>query len=334
MDEFLVVGSGSAGRRHSITLRQLFPSARISLVKRSNSKQPLDSLVDASIEVKNAFDLKQLRKPKLIVIASPATLHFSDLEALATLSNNFLIEKPLAANATDAKQIANLARLLNLKISVGYHLRFSDTPQALKEAMERYGDGNIELLKLSYGQHLRFWRRDVAAENSVTANKSLGGGVLRELSHEIDAVSYITGQPVNVLESTIAFTGAPTDGIVETSAAFTLKCPDALVRLHLDMTSDIPYRHWDVEYKTFLLRADLLGGTVTKIEHDGTEQLLFGSKADERDRAARDLLMFAATGIHQSKIEPCSVEQGVRVLNIIEAVEESATSGKIVSISE
>jgi hypothetical protein len=89
------------------------------------------------------------------------------------------------------------------------------------------------------------------------------------------------------------------------------------------MTSDIPYRHWDVEFKTFLLRADLLGGTVTKIEHDGTEQLLFGSKADERDRA-----------IHQSKIEPCSVEQGVRVLNIIEAVEESATSGKIVSISE
>jgi len=303
-------------------------------VKRSNSIQPLDLIRSSNIDILTSLKDGIATQPSFVAIASAATLHHTDLEELSRSCSTFMLEKPIAVNSKDGHEIRRLAVQRSLRITVGHHLRFSDTPLRLHEEICRQGKNSLTSVSLAYGQHLRHWRPGVSADNSVTARKDLGGGVLRELSHEIDAISYLAGHPAVVQESQISYDGAPTDGRVETSADFTLSGSGIQSRIHLDMTTDVPYRHWDAVFPTFTIRADLLAGSVTKILNDGSTEVLYIAEPGERDRAARSLLTFAITGEHDSTIGSCDVAQGVHILNTIEAIEKSAMSGKPVGIAE
>ena len=333
-ERFLVIGSGSAGRRHALALRRIFPSAAITVVKRSTSQQPLETLRKSDVQIVDSLENGVLNSPDFIVIASPATMHLDDIAYLSNHCSRFLLEKPTAASSHDARAIHALASDANLHVVVGHHLRFSDTPLALKNAVDSICEESPSGLALAYGQHLRHWRPGVTQETTVTALKNLGGGVLRELSHEIDAVSFLGSPPTVVHSARLSFEGAPTDGQVETSADFLLESNHLTTSIHLDMTTDVPYRHWNAIYSTFMLRADLLNGTVTKLHPDGTREQLFAADTGERDRAAIALLRFSIFGTPHGPVNACDIAQGVRILNTIEAVEQSAKSGKPTEIAE
>ena len=128
---FLVVGSGSAGRRHARALRDLYPRSIISVVKRSPSEQPLESLHERDISVVHSLKDGISSSPTFVVIASPATMHLADLDQLSNYCATFLLEKPIAASASDGQRIHDLVTAKGLRVTVGHHLRFSDTPLAL-----------------------------------------------------------------------------------------------------------------------------------------------------------------------------------------------------------
>jgi predicted dehydrogenase len=168
----------------------------------------------------------------------------------------------------------------------------------------------------------------------VTARRDLGGGVLRELSHEIDVAWLLAGPLRTVSHATLSRTGAPTDGLVDTVADFTMTSHDIGVIIHLDMTTDAPYRRWEAEFDDHSLCADLLAGRVVRTYTDGREHVLHESTPGERDRAGIALLR-VALGIDRVHIPaPCDVHHGLRILNTIDAVELSASSGKPVAIRE
>ena len=333
-NRFLVVGSGSAGRRHALGLRELFPTSKITVVKRSQSTQPLAVLHERGIEIADSLERGIELDPTFSVIASPATLHFTDFEFLSRHCSRFLLEKPIASSTRDAQLIHSLATSRGIEVVLGHHLRFSDTPLALKKEMEVTNKEVLPTLSLSYGQHLRHWRPGVPQEQTVTAMKSLGGGVLRELSHEIDAASFLASKPHIVQSANLSYDGAPTDGEVETNADFVLKSHMTTVTIHLDMTTEVPYRHWDATFPSVTIRADLLNGTITKLHEGGAVEQCFVAEPGERDRAAKALLRFAIFGTPNSPVGGCDTAQGVHILNTIEAIEESAVSGKSIDIAE
>ena len=333
-NRFLVVGSGSAGRRHALGLRELFPTSRIAVIKRSQSTQPLALLHEREIEIVDSLERGIAFGPTFSVIASPATLHFTDFEFLSGHCSRFLLEKPIASSTRDAQLIHSLAASKGIEVVLGHHLRFSDTPLALKKEMAMTNEKVLPTLSLSYGQHLRHWRPGVPQEQTVTAVKSLGGGVLRELSHEIDAACFLASRPHVVQSANLSYDGVPTDGEVETSADFVLKSRMTTISVHLDMTTEVPYRHWDAIFPSVTIRADLLNGTVTKLHEGGAVEQCFVAEPGERDRAAKALLRFAIFGAPNSPVGGCDTAQGVHILNTIEAVEESAVSGKSVDIAE
>ena len=331
---FVVVGSGSAGRRHALALRFLYPDAPITVVKRSSSLQPLDVLHTANISIVPSLEEACSAKPDFAAIASPATLHRADLEYLSRHCSRILLEKPIAAELIDGQQIIALAERAGLQVSIGHHLRFSDTPRAFLDEVSHHSTMHLRHIGLSYGQHLRHWRPGVPSEHTVTARHDLGGGVLRELSHEIDAAWLLAGTLKTASNVALSRSGAPTDGLVDTVADFTLTSDEVSVTIHLDMTTDVPYRKWEAVFEDVSIRADLLAGTVTQIDASGHSRLLHESEPGERDRAGVSL-MRAALGIADDDDRfPCDIHQGLRILNTIEAVEESAASGKPVAIRE
>ena len=331
---FVVIGSGSAGRRHALALRALFPDAPITVVKRSPSLQPLDVLHAANISIVPSLEEACSTKLDFAAIASPATLHRTDLEYLSRHCSQFLLEKPIAAELIDGQEIVTLAERTGLQVSIGHHLRFSDTPRAFIDEVSHHSSSHLKHIGLSYGQHLRHWRPGVPSERTVTARKDLGGGVLRELSHEIDAAWLLVSTLRTACHALLSRSGAPTDGLVDTVADFILTSDEVEVNIHLDMTSDVPYRMWEAVFEDVSIHADLLAGTVTRVDADGQTRLLHESEPGERDRAGISL-MRAVLGIGDDDARfPCDIHQGLRILNTIEAVEESAASGKPVAIRE
>ena len=56
--------------------------------------------------------------------------------------------------------------------------------------------GSVRNVIIEAGNDLRRWRPDTDYKSSVSASARLGGGVLRELSHELDYLMWIFGKPV------------------------------------------------------------------------------------------------------------------------------------------
>ncbi|MGA1707059.1 MAG: Gfo/Idh/MocA family oxidoreductase, partial [Candidatus Nanopelagicaceae bacterium] len=115
-NRFLVVGSGSAGRRHALGLRELFPTSKITVVKRSQSTQPLAVLHERGIEIVDSLERGIELDPTFSVIASPATLHFTDFEFLSRHCSRFLLEKPIASSTRDGQLIHSLATSRGIEV--------------------------------------------------------------------------------------------------------------------------------------------------------------------------------------------------------------------------
>lgn len=333
MSEFLVIGSGSAGRRHATALRKIFPAASISLVRRFDSSQPLESLGNQNIQILSSISEGLNLRPRLAVIASAASRHLADFSEVCGHVDCILVEKPLALVAAEGISMINLAENTASRVFVGYHLRFSETVIAFHDLIRTHRSTPPTKFQLAYGQHLRHWRPLSPAEHSVTARRDLGGGVLRELSHEIDAVHYLGFRPTFVSGVELRFDGAPTDGLVETSADFTLESSDTSALIHLDMTTEIPYRYWDAIYPDTMIRADLLNGKIIRYSQDEAS-VIYESAHEERNRAGEALLQAVLDPSGHNKIGLSDIHHSLQILNTIEAIEESARSGKRVAIRE
>lgn len=120
------------------------------------------------------------------LICNPTSMHIPT--ALTVPQLPLFIEKPLSHN------LDNLDKLTG-KILVGYCLRFNKSLQIFKRKI----DGQkIKSAKIVCHSWLPDWRPNQDYRQSYSAKKSLGGGVLLDLSHEIDYALWFFG-PVNVL---------------------------------------------------------------------------------------------------------------------------------------
>ena len=72
-----------------------------------------------------------------------------------------------------------------------------------KEQIKSNKIGKILSIRSEVGQYLPSWRPELDYRDSVSANKDLGGGVLLELSHDIDYISWIFG-PIKWVQSYIS----------------------------------------------------------------------------------------------------------------------------------
>jgi len=170
-----VVGAGSIGQRHQRLLQEL--GHEVVVVSKSSKSAKYKSLTDALAQEHFEY----------VVLASPTSQHFADLRVL--IEKNFigsvLVEKPIFDRSEKLKP--NRFKLL----AVGYNLRFHPAIIWLQETLPQLGA--ISSVNFYVGQYLPTWRPDSDYRTSSSAKTDSGGGVLRDLSHELDLVQYIFG---------------------------------------------------------------------------------------------------------------------------------------------
>lgn len=331
----IVIGTGSAGRRHALTFREIFPDSQIDIVKRSRSVQPLESLEHRRINLLSEIPRIENHQYDIAVIASPSTFHLSDTKSLMSISRTVLIEKPLTSDINSALELKQILNNSGKKSGVAYHLRFSETVIVLKEKLQMLGLGKMISANLKYSQDLLLWRPNVDPSQSVSAREDLGGGVLLEFSHEIEAIHHLIG-PINwVSTKEISVNGAPTDGKVDTVVGFIGATKNGVaISIHLDMLTRPPIRKWSFVFENGQVTANLISGEIFISNQMANLKKVHQSGPSERDRAGALMLHAFATTSIVSKINLCDIDEGVNVMSVIDAVNKSAQTKRkeIVSV--
>jgi predicted dehydrogenase len=184
----VIVGYGSIGKRHLRIARSLLPDADIRVLRREAGH----SVPEFANGLFNTIEQAAAFAPDLSVLANPAPLHLRSALLLAKAGSHLLIEKPLASSTAEADAFLREVPP-DIRVLVGYNLRFSPSLQKFREMILADSIGGILSLRLEVGQYLPSWRPDSDYRTSVSAQESLGGGALLELSHELDYLRWIFG---------------------------------------------------------------------------------------------------------------------------------------------
>lgn len=186
----LVIGKGSAGQRWHRIISRNFPEIELTFL---SSREFI-----AQIGSKSATqEFLRSSRPDVAIVANPSSKREFCPDFLRAGVDLF-IEKPISDNISLASDIYLAAQSSGSVLQIGYDLRFLDVVQDFRRLISSERIGRIQTVKVSCSQYLPTWRPDTDYRKGVSARRELGGGVLNELSHELDLAEYFFGSPVAV----------------------------------------------------------------------------------------------------------------------------------------
>ena len=177
----LIIGFGSIGKKHFLALKTL--GFEVGVVSKSASSCLFDEF--GEFEIYRSLKEPHLDEFELFIIANITTKHLKTLEFLDKRLKNksILVEKPLFEKTYPFKESGNN------HIFIAYLLRFHIVVQALKELLRKE---KPYFASLECDSYLPKWR-SVDYRQNYSAKKKLGGGVLLDLSHELDLAFFLFG---------------------------------------------------------------------------------------------------------------------------------------------
>lgn len=189
----LVVGCGSIGKRHINNLVKLNNIESVFVyTKNKNCLKELDN--DSKIRtINNLSDIK----PDFAIIANETHKHIDTAISFAERGINLFIEKPLSHSLKKTDTLSKIVKEKGLKVFVAYNLRFLKAMGYIKEQILKKAVGDLYFSRIEVGQYLPQWRPDKDYRDSYSASREKGGGAALDLSHEIDYMMYLFGDPIN-----------------------------------------------------------------------------------------------------------------------------------------
>lgn len=189
--KFLVVGCGSIGQRHIRNLKSL--GYEISGCEKDvDQGEKVKKLY--GIEIFNDLNKALIKKYDVGLICTPTSLHIPMAIELAKRGINLFIEKPLSNNMDGIGELLELVTQKNLTVLVGCNTRFSPKFKLAKKLIDENKIGKILSVKVSCGFYLPYWHPWEDYRKGYSANKCLGGGVIFDDIHEIDALCWLFGE--------------------------------------------------------------------------------------------------------------------------------------------
>jgi predicted dehydrogenase len=331
LQNYLVVGSGSIARRHIANIKTLFSQANVGCVSASGRLLSLEEV--GADTVYQSIEQALGAKPLLAIVASPAPFHVEQAAALLRAGVPVLIEKPLSDSLESFAGAGEVLLANSAKIEVAYNLRFMPSAIRLKALLDEQILGRIHSVSIEVGQYLPDWRPATDYRKNVSARKRLGGGVLLELSHELDYLTWLFG----AFDS--AYCVASNSGVleidVEDSAHAILRRKDGLVaNLHMDFLQRAPTRICKIIGESGTLTWNLLRNSISLNAGQDAEKIVFNDPDYNRNDMYLDELsrfIKVATGELKPEVD---IYQALDTLRLIEALKYSSRARQVVNIGD
>ena len=325
----LIVGTGSVGKRHAQNLNCLgclisCVDPREDRLEEARNQTPIKETYTSFSE-----SLEKEKKLSGVVIASPTSFHVE--QAIVALEKGLpvLLEKPLSTNFEKGEQLRKVVEKTGGSLLLGYTWRWWPPLVKVKQLMSEGIVGKVYHVKFVMSAHLADWHPWENYQEFFMASKELGGGALLEESHWLDLMVWFFGMPEKLFARVdkISSLEIETDDNVDMLVFYK---NDMIVSLHLDLYGR-PHEK-----------------SITFSGEDGTliwneNQISIGKKlepqwATETFKFERND-MFMNVGkeyldvLDGKPVRTCTLDDGIKVLSLIEAVRKSSLEGKMVELS-
>ena len=301
-----VIGAGSIGSRHTRILQNL--NHEVVIVSRH-----VDSQL-GTVKYKSISDALKNEQFEYVVVASKTSQHINDLNELCStkFAGRVLIEKPLFASSQ------RVARNNFEFAGVGYNLRFHPAVLWLQDVLPQLG--KISSANFYVGQYLPTWRDNNDYRASSSAKATSGGGVLRDLSHEIDLAQYFFDDWTHLTACGGKFSNLE----IETDDTFSILMKTKIcsaLSIQLNYLDRIKQRNITINGDNGTINVDLIAGTT---QFNETTQP-FKLEPDQTYLAEHTAM------IEKDATTLCTFDEALAVVETIGAIEKASEKQKWVN---
>jgi predicted dehydrogenase len=249
----LIISLGSIGQRHLRNIRSLLPQAEIAVMRREGAAEGADHVFH---DLQSSLNFN----PDVAIVASPATEHLVVASALIKSAVPVLIEKPFADRLDGLAELVAQAEAASVPLFIAYNLRFHPMLTKVCAMLRENEIGRVLSVRAEVGQYLPDWRPRQRYQISVSARRDLGGGVLLELSHELDYILWLFGRPVRVFATGGRYSDLDID--VEDVCSLTLRYGEdgPLINVHLDFLDRAVNRRFRIVGASGTIVGDVITG--------------------------------------------------------------------------
>lgn len=330
----LVLGCGSIGLRHIGHLQKLG-------VSQVEAADP-DPVACARARERSAWVTTRpeealLRRPDVVLVCTPASSHVKLATQALRSGAHLFIEKPLCTTPLEGEDLRGMAAQDGRVVQVGYNLRYHPTVRGAKRLVEEGRIGPVLAAHFKFGLYLAKWWKDRDYRASYMAQADLGGGLLLDSSHEVDLALFFLGKVAQVSAmagklSRLEIRGADVvKGLLkmESGAIVTLNmdCLQPKYTRGFQLVGEDAALGWDCSGG----RADVSLGKLSLCERGRdsySEVLVEGDPLDTYLEELRDFL----ASVENRRRPAVDLEQGLEVVRVVAALEESIRTGQTVRI--
>jgi predicted dehydrogenase len=331
---------------HHIKAFQGHPNVQVVAVSDVDEERLEHRADELGVDVRYADGHEMIAKESLdiVSIATPNKFHYPLTLAAFEAGANVFCEKPMAMNATEAQEMLQAGRKANRRLMINFSFRFSPQSRALKREVERGTLGDIY-----YGRTMWMRRMGMPRFGGWFGQKALsGGGPLIDLGvHRLDLALWLMGYPKPVWVLSRTYDHLARERAARENAEFDVEdMAVALVTFENGSTLEI-VASWASHIKEGeLMETRILGTQAGLVQRNVGEGYDFEAEVYmERDGAQYNLRMhrpapsdtgpmyhFAESVLNDTP-HMATGEEGVVVMQLLDAVYESAKRGEPVKIA-
>ena len=312
--KILFIGLGSIGKRHLRLLNDIIPDAEFIAYRSSRKEKDYPAEVEEYFNIQRALD----QEPDIAFITNPTSEHIDNSIKCAKNDCHLFIEKPLSHNLDQTDILQEIVEKRNLVTMVGYNFRFHPVLRTVKDKIGELGE--VYYARAVSSSYLPEWRPEQNYRESYSAKEELGGGVVLDLSHEIDYLRWIFGDAKNIKSVTGKFSHLEIE--TEDLCEAIIDLEEVTCSLHLDYFRKSPERKIEVVGKNGSIIGDLIENEVqVNIQGERKETEKFDIV---RDFTYKKELQHFLKKVEQNKETDVDVLEGIKTLELANSIKEDS----------
>jgi predicted dehydrogenase len=325
---FLFLGLGSIGQRHLTNVYALGEHEIISYRRRGLVlPEEVSSRITANV---SSLEEGIAQRPDAAFVCGPTSHHLSDALTLAEAHVNVFIEKPVSHTLDGVDRLLDLNNRNQLTSMVGYNLRFHEPLRVIYDLVKGGEIGRVLGANASVGQYLPSWHPTEDYREGYSALIGLGGGVVMDLSHEIDYMLWICGPATHVFGVTGRVGGLEIE--TEDTADIILQLEAGhSATIHLDYLQSPAARELKIYGTGGAVSWDGMSDSVVKVDAAGNSEILWDHKTERNESFMAEVDHYLKCLVN-GDTPTSSLEDGLQTLKVIDGVRRSAASGQVISI--
>jgi predicted dehydrogenase len=321
------------------------PEADVVAVADTDPNRLKDVANDTDVPNRYTDATKMIRKENLdvVAIATPNKFHKPLTLAALKAGAHVLCEKPMAMNAVEAKQMLDAADKAKRRLMINFSYRFTPQCQALKKAVDSGILGDVYFARTIWHR-----RRGIPRFGGWFGQKALsGGGPLIDLGvHRLDLALWLMGYPKPTWVLAGAYNPIATALAKKQGKKYDVEdLAVGLIKFDNGATMEVE-ASWAANIKeNEMMETRLFGTKAGLVQRNLNETYQFEAEIYlERDGTPWDMKLHAAPefsgsgmahfvdGIVRDKPHTATGEEGLIVMELLDAIYASAAKGKPVQI--